>query len=111
MKPDTISHYGENENFLCDKCNDGTTVGSSHRLANGGIKIKSPDSIETTYRDFANVPTKINSIPTVDTTVINAIRYFEEKSQVHRPSKTSDLDEHPPSSINGHEYDQRHGKT
>ena len=109
MKPETISHYGENAHFICDKCNDSitTTTSSSQRLTNGGIKIKSSGSSETDYRDFVNVPSKLNTTPTKDTTVVNAIRYFEEKqqppSQTHRISKLVEHDSYLSSQINGKE--------
>jgi len=91
-----ISNYGENAQFICDKCNDSitsTTTGSTHRLANGNIKIKSPNTSETDYREFANIPSKLNATPTKDTTVVNAIRYFEEKKQQQPSHKISKLNE------------------
>jgi hypothetical protein len=91
-----ISNYGENAQFICDKCNDSitsTATGSTHRLANGNIKIKSPNTSETDYREFANIPSKLNATPTKDTTVVNAIRYFEEKKQQQPSHKISKLNE------------------
>ncbi|CAF3351635.1 unnamed protein product [Rotaria sp. Silwood1] len=111
VKPETISYYGENENYICDKCMDGTTTtNSSHRITNGGIKIKSPDSIVTDYRDFASIPSKIN---TTETNVHNTIRYFEEKqqqSQINKTTKVSELDGYLPSQTNEREYHQRNGQ-
>jgi len=112
VKPETISHYGENKNFICDKCNDNlttTNTSPSHRLSNGGIKIKSSDSSETDYRNFASIPSKLNPIPAKDTAVINAIRYFEEKQQqqqqqspsTHKISKLNENDGHLSSQTNG----------
>jgi hypothetical protein len=110
VKPETISHYGENAHFLCDKCNDTRTTtdpSPTHRLSNGGIKIKLPDSMETDYRNFASIPSKLNSTPTKDTTVVNAIRYFEEKQQqqqttpTNKSSKLNELDGHLASQTNG----------
>jgi hypothetical protein len=110
VKPETITHYGENTNFLCDKCNDNiptTNTSLSHRVPNSGIKIKSPNSSETDYRNFASIPSKLNSIPTKDTTVVNAIRYFEEKQQqqqapsTHKISKLNEIDGHLSSQTNG----------
>lgn len=98
VKPETISHYGENTHFICDKCNDNitTTTSPTHRLSNGGIRIKSPDSSEMDYRNFVNIPSKLNTIPTKDTSVVNTVRYFEEKQQQQGPSiaKSSKLNEH-----------------
>ena len=70
VKPETISHYGENTHFICDKCNDNittTTTSPTHRVSNGGIRIKSPDSSETDYRNFVSIPSKLNTTPTKDT--------------------------------------------
>lgn len=97
VRPDTISHYGENTQYVCDKCNTENattrTVSSTHRLPNGGIRIKSPNLTETEYREFANIPSKLNSIPTKETTVGNTIRYFEGKQQqqTHQLSKSNDF--------------------
>jgi hypothetical protein len=102
MKPETISYYGDNTHFICDKCNDSmantntsaatttsaASISSPYRITNGGIKIKSPDSSETDYRDFVSVPSKLNTTPTRDTNVVHAIRYFEKKQQ---PSSSTAL--------------------
>jgi hypothetical protein len=106
VKPETISYYGENTNFICDKCDDNiitTNTSSTHRLSNSGIKIKSPDSYETDYRNFASIPSKLNIVPTKDTTVVNAIRYFEEKQPLstHKISKLNENDEQLSSQTNG----------
>ena len=96
-----------NEKYVCDKCNDGTITNSSNRLTNGGIKIKSTDSIETDYRDFTGVPSKTNS---TETNVVNTIRYFEEKQQQVQPNritKLSELDSYLPTQTNGIEYHHR----
>ncbi|CAF4372358.1 unnamed protein product, partial [Rotaria sp. Silwood2] len=110
VKPETISHYGENENYICDKCNDVTTTNLSPRTTNGGIKIKSTDSVITDYRDFASIPSKINS---TETNVLNTIRYFEEKqqqAQIYKPTKASELDSYLPLQINERDYHQRNGQ-
>jgi len=111
VKPETISHYGENAHFICDKCNDNittttTTVSLPHRLSNSGIKIRTADSFETDYRNFVSIPSKLNTTPTKDTTVVNAIRYFEEKQQQQLPSankisKLNEFDVHLSSQTNG----------
>jgi hypothetical protein len=108
IKPETISHYGENTHFICEKCNDSTittNTNPSYRLSNDGIKIKSSDSSEIDYRNFANIPSKLNTTPTKDTTVVNAIRYFEEKQQQQQPShrilKLNEDDGHLSSQTNG----------
>ncbi|CAF3962305.1 unnamed protein product [Adineta steineri] len=96
VKPDMISHYGENTHFVCDKCNDnitGTTSNSSQRQINGGVKVKSHNTSEADYRDFANLPSKLSTTSTKDTSVVSAIRYFEEKQQQQIPNKTSKLNE------------------
>lgn len=83
VRPETISHYGENTQFICEKCHEhmSTNGASTHRLSNGGIRIKSPDSSETDYRQFVGIPSKFNGTSTKDTTVINTVRYFEDKQQ------------------------------
>ena len=122
MKPETISYYGDNTHFICDKCNDSMTnttantstttspsIISPYRITNGGIKIKSPDSSETDYRDFVHVPSKLNPTPTRDTSVVHAIRYFEKKQhpstalQTHSPVK-------PPMQSNGYHSPSSAGK-
>jgi hypothetical protein len=107
VKPETISQYGENENYVCDKCHDGTTTSSSYRVTNGGIKIKSTDSTETDYRDFVSLPSKKHSTSSTETNVVNAIRYFEEKQQTQTP-KTSELDGYLLSHTNENEYYHHH---
>ncbi|CAM4758763.1 unnamed protein product [Rotaria magnacalcarata] len=108
VKPETISHYGEHENYICEKCNDGTTSNSPQRVPNGGIKIKSTDSIIRDYRDFVSVPSKANS---AETNVLSAIRYFEEKqqqSQTKKTTKISELDAYLPVQTNEREYHLRY---
>ncbi|CAF4328596.1 unnamed protein product [Rotaria sp. Silwood2] len=98
VQPETICHYGENTHFICDKCNYSstattTTANPSYRLSNGSIQIKSPDSSAIDYRDFASIPPKLNTIPTKDTTVVNAVRYFEEKQQQQQPHTMNQINE------------------
>lgn len=102
------THYGENAPFVCDKCDDnamGMSTNSLSRQANGGIKIKSPNSSEADYREFANVPSKLNATPTRDTAVVNAVRYFEEKQQQQSPQKLPRSNE-----IDGQYSTQANGK-
>lgn len=114
MKLDPIFPYGEHVHFTCDKCNNNikvttstTSINPPHRLSSGGIKIKSPNTRETDYRDFAGVPSKLNATPTKDTNVVIAVRYFEEKQQQQpqQPSNISsqmnELNEIPQSKTNG----------
>jgi hypothetical protein len=112
IRPDTLSHYGENTHYICGKCTESVTTTTTRpnptqRLTNGGIKIKSPNLSETDYRDFANIPSKLNSAPTKDTTVGNTIRYFEEQQQqqqqqpAHRISKPNEFDEYVSPQTNG----------
>lgn len=92
VRPETISHYGENTQFICDKCHEhiNTNIPSAHR-----IRIKSPDSSETDYRNFVGIPSKFNGTSTKETTVINAVRYFEDKQQhVSNQSITSKTNGH-----------------
>ena len=95
VRPNTLSHYGESTQYVCDKCNNenGTTktVSSTHRLSNGGIRIKSPNLTEIEYREFASIPSKLNSIPTKETNVGNTVRYFEGKQQTNQLSKSNDF--------------------
>ncbi|UJR23107.1 hypothetical protein I4U23_026128 [Adineta vaga] len=115
IKPEMITHYGENAQFICDKCDDSnteSTTNSHQRQTNGGIKIKSPNASEADYRDFANVPSKLNATPTKDTTVVNVIRYFEEKQQQQQQqqspqklTKSNDIDEQNSTQTNGHFMD------
>ncbi|CAF3790591.1 unnamed protein product [Rotaria sp. Silwood1] len=116
VQPETISHYDENTLFICGKCNESTTTTAtnpSYRLSNGSIKIKSPDSSAIDYRDFASIPSKLNTIPTKDTTVVNAIRYFEEKQQQqqqqqqqpHTMTQIDEFNEHLTSQAKGQYID------
>lgn len=93
VKPETISHYGENSNFICEKCNNNelhsSRVSPTPRLSNAGIRIKSPDSTETDYRNFANIPSKLSTSPARDTPVVNTVRYFEEKQQTQSSTTNS----------------------
>ncbi len=107
VKPETISQYGENENYICDKCNDSTTIiNSSHRLSNGSNRTNSIESIDTNYRDLVSVPSETN--------VGNSIRHFEENQQQFQPHKTtpqvSDLDDYLPTQMNGNEYHHQNSK-
>ncbi|CAF1327740.1 unnamed protein product [Adineta ricciae] len=108
VKPEMTTHYGENAPFVCDKCDDnltGTSTNSLARQANGGIKIKSLNSSEADYREFANVPSKLNATPTRDTAVVNAVRYFEEKQQQQSPQKlprSNEIDGQYSTQANGH---------
>lgn len=88
VKPETISYYGDNTHFICDRCNDSmttttttTTNGSNNSSYRTGIKIKSPNTSETDYRDFVHVPTKSNPITTKENNVVHTIQYFEKKQQ------------------------------
>lgn len=74
VKPQTVSYYGEHENFVCDACTGQLSINSSSQRSN--VRIKSPDSLETSYRHFVHVPPKSNG--TVHT---DAIRYLEGKQQ------------------------------
>jgi hypothetical protein len=114
VEPKTIFQHGQNSNFVCAKCNDGSTSNSSHPITNGSFKIKSTDSINSNHRDFAKVQRKTSS---PETNVANNIRYFEEKqqqqqhqqSQIHKVAKLSDLDRYLPS-VNEPEYHHQNGK-
>lgn len=113
LKPETVSEFGDNRNFICEKCNENPTPSPSQKVINGGgIKIKSTDSTVRDYRDFVGVPSKSNS---TDTSIHNTIRYFEEKqqqSQVNRTTKISDIDAYLPSpTSNGKECYPSNGKT
>jgi hypothetical protein len=104
VEPKTISQYGGNSNFICEKCNDESTSNSSHQITNGSSKINTDD------RDFPNALTTTNS---TETNVANNIRYFEEKqqqSQIQRPKKLSDIDRYLPSDINESTYHHQNGK-
>lgn len=87
MKPETISYYGDNTHFICDRCNDSmtttttTTTGSNNSSYRTGIKIKSPNASATDYRDFVHVPTKSNPISSKENNVVHTIQYFEKKHQ------------------------------
>jgi hypothetical protein len=111
VKPETISHYRENEKYVCDKCNDAPMSNSSNRLTNGGNKMKTNDPIDIEYQDFSNVPSTSNS---TETNVVNTIRYFEGKQQQSQPQRTtklSELDSYLPLQTNGIEYHHHDSKT
>lgn len=100
VEPKTISKYGENANFICDNCNDGSASDSPHRICNGN----------SNYQDFAHIPTKANL---TETNVANNIRYFEEKQQqfgITRIAKLSDIDHYLPSHNNETDYHHLNGK-
>jgi len=111
VKPETISYYGENNNYICDKCKDNTTdANSPPRLYNGYSRTKSIESLDTNYRDLVSAPSRTNS---TDTNVGNTIRHFEEKqqqSQTHKTTKISELDEYLPTQPDGNEYHQEESK-
>jgi hypothetical protein len=114
VKPETISYYGENNNYICDKCKDNTTdTNSSPRLYNGYSRTKSIESLDTSYRDLVSAPSRTNS---TDTNVSNTIRRFEEKqqqqqqSQTHKTTKISELDDYLPTQTNGDEYHEEDSK-
>ncbi|UJR25803.1 hypothetical protein I4U23_007153 [Adineta vaga] len=97
IEPKTISQYGDNEDFICAKCNDDTTNTSSKQTTNNGsFRLKSTDSTNRNYRS-------------TETSVGNTIRYFEEKQQQQRSqtpkmTKVSELDRYLPSPYNYTEY-------
>ncbi|CAF0815084.1 unnamed protein product [Rotaria sordida] len=110
VKPETVIHYGENENYICDKCNGGITTSPSDRITNGGIKFESTDPSIPDYRDVANIPSKTNS---TETNVLNTIRYFEGKqqqSQTNKTTKVSELNGYLPLPTNEREYHQHNGQ-
>ncbi len=111
VRPETISFYGNNDNYICDKCNDSTTnTNSSHRLINSRNRTKSPESLDTNHRDFLSIPSRTSS---TDANVGNTIQHFQEKQQLsptHRTTKASELDDYLPSQTNENEYQQQNGK-
>jgi hypothetical protein len=107
VKPETISHYGMNDNYICDKCNDSTTSNPTYRISNGGNQTKSTDSLEADYQDFVSVPSKTNSTESSNN------RYFDDKQRqapTHKTTKVSELDDYIPSKYNGNEYHRYNSK-
>ena len=103
MKPETISHYGENANFTCDRCVANVTptaTNPSYRLPNISLRIKSTDSVETDYRNFTTMPSKSNLTPAKNAPIANTAQYFTEKPS-YTKSKRNEYDEHIPSQMNG----------
>lgn len=113
MKPETISNYGRNDNYTCDKCKDNTTnTNSPNRLTNGYYRTKSSESLNGIQRAYSpNISSKTNI---TDTNTEKPNRFFEEKQQQQSPTykttKVSQLDDYLPSQINEDDYHQQNSK-
>ncbi|CAF1064455.1 unnamed protein product [Adineta ricciae] len=97
IEPKTISQYGNNENYICNKCSTGTTAELPQKPTNSGsFRLNSTDSTSRTNRSN-------------ETNVGSAIRYFEEKqqqknAQVPKTTQLSELDRYLPPHVNHIQY-------
>lgn len=98
LKPQRVSRYGQNENYVCANCSEGgttTTLNSSHRSSNG---LNQTESFETHERDYDDGMTRKTS------------------EDIHRPyeenpiNQRTDFDDYSPSKTNGIHYQHQNSK-
>lgn len=103
VKPQRVSRYGQNHDYICGNCNDSTAINLSHRSSNGN---NITESFDTNDRDFVNETSRTNS---TETNPENNIRNYEDK-QPEKTRKITELDDYLPSKTNEEEYNLENSK-
>jgi hypothetical protein len=102
VKPQRVSRYGQNNDYICRNCNGSIATISSHRSSNGNNMT---DSLDGNDRDFTNGISITNSTETEPESETTIIHYDDkQQSQPQKTRKISELNDYLPSQTNEEEH-------
>ena len=103
LKPQRVSRYGQNENYVCANCSDGvtTTTNSSYRSSNG---LNQTESFETNERDLNDGALRRTSEET--------FRHYENTPSLLTSKTThrTEFDDYSSLPTNGNHYQHQNSK-